>query len=124
MILVLGLMINLVCIIYIAFKVEDDTETMGIWNLAASNFSTVPPNILLVTNIWIAGMVFDGTTIQTKIWKALVDLNCNHNVGVHIIVKSDFENLKRHRDELTSDNMSCAPFIILEEKNLALGNDP
>lgn len=75
---------------------------------------------------WIAGMVLDADEIQNRIWEFLIELNCDHNIGIHILVKYNADKGQTMVEELKTEHLqsvekvtstTCAsPFIMLEEE--------
>ena len=72
-----------------------------------------------IPSAWIAGIMIDVNGLHEKIWDFLMTLNCQHNVGAHIVVKENKDNGLKTRDEWMSTNQylpkNCAPFILHQE---------
>ena len=41
-----------------------------------------------VQHVILAGMILDGSLIQSQVWSTIVSLNCKHHVSVHILVET------------------------------------
>ena len=74
---------------------------------------------------WVAGMVLDTEEIHGHIWDYLITLNCEHNFGIHIVVKYNAEKgnarvadlKKKYLNSAEATTSTCAsPFIIFEEE--------
>jgi hypothetical protein len=87
-------------------------------NTAAAIHSSTPR-----TKIWLAGMILDFDKMQPRVKQTLLSLNCNHNVGIHILLpdeaavsqaRYDYQQMKQaHRQfKESSENAQCAPIII------------
>ena len=84
------------------------------------------------STVWLSGLIIDVEIISDEIWKVVFELNCQYNVGIHIITKeiSSIERgFQKRNIFLKSTNNSshlsnsnklehdCGPFILhLEEK--------
>ncbi len=80
---------------------------------------------LLHPPTWIAGMVLDTDEINPYTWDYLIKLNCDHNLGVHIVVKEGAEEGQAQVTELKTNYLASGetsitacptPFIIFEQE--------
>ncbi len=89
------------------------------------------------TKIWLAGMILDFDKIQPRVIQTLLSLNCDHDVGVHMLVpnkkalrkaKDDYQQIHDSRLKIElgqkdggsgndGETDSCAPFIIQHQKD-------
>ncbi len=71
------------------------------------------------SNVWLAGIILDTSRIQERVWKSIVHLNCQHNVGIHIVAKLNVEKGLKMRDSVCKSfeysRSQCAPFIIHQQ---------
>jgi hypothetical protein len=79
--------------------------------------------------IWIAGIQRDASQIESRPLKTLLELNCLHSVGVHILTRERASTAIRKMTDLkttSSINMEkCAPLIIQDQDSLGdLGKLP
>jgi hypothetical protein len=82
--------------------------------------------------IWIAGLALDKDDIKVTVADTLVELNCLHNVGIHILLKSEHQIIPFQRDwrqkqslflkditnESETDGSSCGPVLIQDQNSL------
>lgn len=75
---------------------------------------------------WIVGMALDIHRIHKNIKKTLFQLNCDHQVGVHIMIHHK-DQVEALRDEylqslgaLRKKSKDCAPFVIVHEQDLQI----
>lgn len=77
------------------------------------------------SSVWLAGIILDTASIQEQVWKSIIHLNCQHNVGIHIIAKRNVENGLKKRDALYDSysleyphpHSKCMPFIIYNQED-------
>lgn len=73
---------------------------------------------------WIAGMVLDIHRIQKNIKETIFQLNCDYQVGVHIMIHHKDQVEALHDEYLQSlgalskKSKDCAPFVIIHEQDL------
>lgn len=70
------------------------------------------------TTVWMAGIIFDVLKIQPQIWESIVDINCNHGIGIHIISRENIDRGTEKRNKLVSGFNDCAPFELHDENDL------
>ena len=83
-------------------------------------------------SVWLAGIILDAIKIQPHIWESLIRLNCQHNIGIHIIAKYNTEEATQVRNDYVHSfkyedktngyeherkhkHKQCAPFIIYDQ---------
>ena len=95
------------------------------------NNDKLPSSASASVNMWIAGMAVDADKIHSNIKDTLIQLNCHHQVGIHVILKHKHQIKPFQRDlqlmqsqlqprvhvqdnsDLTSaTRTTCAPIII------------
>lgn len=67
-----------------------------------------------IVNIWLAGIVIDVNIIVDQVMDVIQDLNCQYDVGVHIITKNN--SSEENRKLQNKNPNSCGPLIILQEE--------
>lgn len=101
--LVSGVLCNFLCISYMAFEMERGLDQDNLR----------PIKMLPTTSIWLAGIVLDGSQIKSIVWDAILELNCYHNIGIHIITKESAEEaLHLYSIKVKAENKQCAPVKI------------
>ena len=112
--LVSGVLCNLLCISYMAFKMERGLDQDYLRSNAIFP-ATRPFNVIPTTSIWLAGIISDGSQINSIVWDAILELNCYHNIGIHIITKENAEealHLYSIKVKAKAKNKQCAPMKI------------
>lgn len=83
------------------------------------------------SNIWLAGIILNIHMIKKQVWDVMMELNCQHGIGIYIITKetSSIDEGYRKRDEflksILSDSRvdnSCGPFILHPEDETLFQN--
>eukprot|EP01083_Nonionella_stella_P205776 749045_1 len=110
--LISGVICNLLCITYMAFGIERGRDQDSLRSNAI--FAAARPSKMIpATNIWLAGVISDGSQINSIVWDAILELNCYHNIGVHIITKENAEEaLHLYSVKVKAENKQCAPMKI------------
>lgn len=90
----------------------------------SSSSASASININININMWIAGMAADADKIHSNMKDTLIQLNCHHHVGIHVILKLEHQidsfqrDLQLMQSQLgVPDNSdlnitTCAPIII------------
>lgn len=81
-------------------------------------------------DMWLAGMAADADKIHSNMKETLITLNCNHHVGIHIILKLSHQvhSFQRELHSMQNGNGNgnhcqhsgccCAPIVILSQDHL------
>jgi len=67
--------------------------------------------------VWLVGMIINYNKMQLEVKKSLISLNCNHNVGIHILFSNEesVKDAKKAYDRMKMPQEKCAPFILQHE---------
>ena len=73
--------------------------------------------------VWIAGIQRDASQIESRPLKTLMELNCLHSVGVHILSREHASVAKKKMTDLKTSffhnsTQNCAPLIIQDQDSL------
>ena len=73
--------------------------------------------------VWIAGIQRDASQIESRPLKTLLELNCLHSVGVHILSRENAYIAKKKMTDLKTSffhnsTQNCAPLIIQDQESL------
>jgi len=70
--------------------------------------------------VYLVGLVRDASFISTDLFHKLVELNCKHGFGIHVVAESGKEHAIARYQERQSQysrklDDTCAPFVIIDE---------
>jgi hypothetical protein len=85
----------------------------------ANRYQTSDDNI----KVWIAGIQRDASQIESRPLKTLLELNCLHSVGVHILSREHASIAIKKMTDLKASffhnsTQNCAPLIIQDQDSL------
>jgi len=128
--LFLGIFFNLCVVVVISLylqrdgdvgsfkKIEVERSDMNDKSLIQNDNNNFNHNTKEV-KIWIAGIILDAGKIRSDIWDYILNLNCEYNIGVHILTKINVEKAEKKRDFRYNilDKNKCAPILIQNQNN-------
>lgn len=126
LLLILGVIIcvfiNLVILLRI-LRIDSNESPVVVYEVQEKNTND---NI----RVWIAGIQRDASLIESRNLIMLLELNCLHNVGIHILTRENAAFLQNKYQEMkgtflfnftlneTIEHKKCAPFLIQDEDTI------